>query len=404
MVLVGVPCARLGVALLVGGARSADRRASRRISGEDSFSGAASVGDCRRACAAAGTTGRDCSARQRVSRDRRAAVSLVVTSIKRRKPGRKTPMTAAERKEVSERMKRYWAGRRAAKDQEVAPVPAVTLVVNGAAHQVDVAADTPLLYVLRNELELSGPQFGCGLSQCGACSVLVDGKEARSCVLAVTAVAGKQSPRSKDCPPLGEPARAAGCGGRSRRCIPSSRRGSTSRCRMCGFCQNGMMIKATELLDSTPSPTRGPDQDRVHERPVAAPLPLRHLFGDPRRRAARVAARSRRRGRAMAQDHAERPRRDAHPTAVRQDWRRARRRLRPGRPKAALGRRSGGGGRGQEFARRGAPDVVVRDPRGQHHPDADRQGGFRTVHRAHRVQADRRRGTERPVRGDHRRS
>ena len=59
-------------------------------------------------------------------------------------------------------------------------MPALTLIVNGARREVQVAPDVPLLYVLRNDLELSGPQFGCGLSQCGACSVLVDGKEAGS--------------------------------------------------------------------------------------------------------------------------------------------------------------------------------------------------------------------------------
>ena len=69
---------------------------------------------------------------------------------------------------------------------------AVTLLVNGTRREVQAPADTPLLYVLRNDLELSGPQFGCGLSQCGACSVLVDGKEARSCVLPLSAVANKQ--------------------------------------------------------------------------------------------------------------------------------------------------------------------------------------------------------------------
>ena len=69
---------------------------------------------------------------------------------------------------------------------------AIALIVNGTRREVQAAGDTPLLYVLRNDLELSGPQFGCGLSQCGACSVLVDGKEARSCVLPVSTVAGKQ--------------------------------------------------------------------------------------------------------------------------------------------------------------------------------------------------------------------
>ena len=63
----------------------------------------------------------------------------------------------------------------------------ITITVNGARREVHAPADTPLLYVLRNDLELGSPQFGCGLSQCGACSVLVDGKEVRSCVTPVGA-------------------------------------------------------------------------------------------------------------------------------------------------------------------------------------------------------------------------
>src|ERR1043165_4289225 len=71
-------------------------------------------------------------------------------------------------------------------------MPGVAIIVNGTRREVQASLDTPLLYVLRNELELTGPQFGCGLSQCGACSVLVDGKEARSCTLPVSRVAGKE--------------------------------------------------------------------------------------------------------------------------------------------------------------------------------------------------------------------
>ncbi len=67
-----------------------------------------------------------------------------------------------------------------------------TVVVNGAKREVQAPTDTPLLYVLRNDLELSGPQFGCGLAQCGACSVLLDGKEVRSCITPLAAVAGKE--------------------------------------------------------------------------------------------------------------------------------------------------------------------------------------------------------------------
>src|SRR5436853_7271197 len=64
-----------------------------------------------------------------------------------------------------------------------------TLRVNGESRTVSVESDTPLLYILRNDLELNGPKFGCGLAQCGACTVLVDGKPVRSCVTPVTSVA-----------------------------------------------------------------------------------------------------------------------------------------------------------------------------------------------------------------------
>src|SRR3978361_454243 len=73
--------------------------------------------------------------------------------------------------------------------------------VNGLSHGVNASLDTPLLYVLHNELHLHGPHFGCGLAQCGACSVLLDGKEIRSCITPISAVAG-QSVR----PPAGLPA------------------------------------------------------------------------------------------------------------------------------------------------------------------------------------------------------
>src|SRR5678816_4248689 len=66
-----------------------------------------------------------------------------------------------------------------------------TINVNGVRREVQAPGDTPLLYVLKNDLELTGPQFGCGMAQCGACSVLVDGKEIRSCVTPVSQVAGK---------------------------------------------------------------------------------------------------------------------------------------------------------------------------------------------------------------------
>src|SRR5271168_431432 len=68
----------------------------------------------------------------------------------------------------------------------------VTMVVNGTRREVQAPTDTPLLYVLRNDLELSGPQFGCGVAQCGACSVLLNGKEIRSCITPLSAAVGKE--------------------------------------------------------------------------------------------------------------------------------------------------------------------------------------------------------------------
>ncbi len=131
----------------------------------------------------------------------------------------------------------------------------ISFTVNGARRQVDLPADTPLLYVLRNDLEIGSPQFGCGLSQCGACSVLVDGKEVRSCVLPVRNVADKQVTTVE-----GLPARWAGQKGlpaaeAAKALHPVQQAWIDEQVPMCGFCQHGMMIKATELLETTPSPT-----------------------------------------------------------------------------------------------------------------------------------------------------
>ena len=129
------------------------------------------------------------------------------------------------------------------------------LTVNGTRRQVVAPDDTPLLYVLRNDLGLTGPQFGCGLAQCGACSVLVGGKEVRSCVTPIRQVVGKEVTTLE-----GLPARWA-----EQQKLPAAEAGNTlhpvqqawidEQVPMCGFCQNGMMIKAVELLDRTPSPT-----------------------------------------------------------------------------------------------------------------------------------------------------
>ena len=110
--------------------------------------------------------------------------------------------------------------------------------VNGLVHSVTASLDTPLLYVLHNELHLHGPRFGCGLAQCGACSVLLDGKEIRSCVTPVAAVSGKAITTLEGLPALWAKERGTSGGGR-RRCIRSSRRGSTFRCRIAVTARTG---------------------------------------------------------------------------------------------------------------------------------------------------------------------
>jgi len=134
-------------------------------------------------------------------------------------------------------------------------VPAVTLVVNGTSHQVDIAGDVPLLYVLRNQLELRGPQFGCGLAQCGACSVLVDGKEERSCMWPATAVAGKQITTLEGLPARWASQRKLTTEQAQQTLHPVQQAWIDEQVPMCGFCQNGMMIKATELLERVTNPT-----------------------------------------------------------------------------------------------------------------------------------------------------
>ena len=105
----------------------------------------------------------------------------------------------------------------------------VTLNVNGARHEVQAPADTPLLYVLRNDLELIGPQFGCGLAQCGACSVLVEGKEVRSCISRSRTWPIKRSPRSKVCQRAGPNRKGFRRRKRRTHFIRCSRPGSRSR-------------------------------------------------------------------------------------------------------------------------------------------------------------------------------
>lgn len=117
----------------------------------------------------------------------------------------------------------------------------VTLSVNGSTHEVDVDPSTPLLYVLRNDLDLKGPRFGCGLSQCGVCTVMMDGVAIRSCVTPVASVNGAITTLeglSQD----GE-------------LDPLQQAWIDEQVPQCGYCQNGQIMTARALLNANPNPT-----------------------------------------------------------------------------------------------------------------------------------------------------
>jgi len=117
------------------------------------------------------------------------------------------------------------------------------LRVNGATRRVSsVAADTPLLYVLRNDLELNGPKFGCGLAQCGACTVLLDGKSARSCSVPVSVAAKSDITTLEGL-------------GTIDKLHPLQRAFIEEQACQCGYCSNGMIMSAKALLDGNPRPS-----------------------------------------------------------------------------------------------------------------------------------------------------
>jgi aerobic-type carbon monoxide dehydrogenase small subunit (CoxS/CutS family) len=131
----------------------------------------------------------------------------------------------------------------------------VTISVNGVRHQVQSPDNTPLLYVLRNDLELTGPQFGCGLAQCGACSVLIGGKEVRSCITPVSAVGNQEITTLEGLPARWAKQKGLSADEAKSTLHPVQQAWIEEQTPLCGFCQNGMIIKATELLESNPNPT-----------------------------------------------------------------------------------------------------------------------------------------------------
>ncbi len=119
---------------------------------------------------------------------------------------------------------------------------ALRLTVNGAQVTLPVPRATPLLYILRNDLRLNGPKFGCGLGECGACAVLVDGRAARSCVVSAGAVEGRAVTTLEG---LGSSAAPH----------PVQQAFIAEQAAQCGYCLNGMIMTATALLARIPHPT-----------------------------------------------------------------------------------------------------------------------------------------------------
>ena len=117
----------------------------------------------------------------------------------------------------------------------------VTLKVNGSVHTLDVEPATPLLYVLRNDLGLQGPRFGCGLGQCGACTVIINGAAVRSCVTAVSSVKSEITTL--------EGLSTQG------RLHPLQQAWIDEQVPQCGFCQNGQIMTAKAMLDKIPNPS-----------------------------------------------------------------------------------------------------------------------------------------------------
>jgi nicotinate dehydrogenase subunit A len=121
-------------------------------------------------------------------------------------------------------------------------MPSITLNVNGKSRTVTADPTTPLLYVLRDDLELNGPRFGCGLAQCGACTVIMNGAAVRSCSIAVSAVQGKSITTLEGLGSVEHP-------------HALQKAFIEEQAAQCGFCMNGIIMNAKVMLDKNPHPS-----------------------------------------------------------------------------------------------------------------------------------------------------
>jgi isoquinoline 1-oxidoreductase subunit alpha len=131
----------------------------------------------------------------------------------------------------------------------------LTLSVNGVKQTVNVDPDTPFLFVLRNELKLTGPKMGCGMAQCGACAVLLNGKEIRTCVTAVSGAVGQEITTLEGLPALWAEQKNLSATDAEKTLHPVQQAWIDEQVPQCGYCQSGMMIVAVQLLAKNPNPT-----------------------------------------------------------------------------------------------------------------------------------------------------
>jgi len=131
----------------------------------------------------------------------------------------------------------------------------LTLNINGEKRAVNASPDTPLLYVLRNELNVMTPKFGCGMAQCGACSVLLGNEEIRACITPISSIGNKEVTTVDGLPARWAKQRNLPVNKADKSLHPVQEAWIEQQVPQCGICQFGMMIKVTELLEKNPSPT-----------------------------------------------------------------------------------------------------------------------------------------------------
>jgi isoquinoline 1-oxidoreductase subunit alpha len=148
----------------------------------------------------------------------------------------------------------------------------MTLSVNGARRVVSVAPETPLLFVLRNELKLTGPRMGCGMAQCGSCAVLLDGEEIRTCVTPVSYAVGKQLTTIEGLPVVWAAEKGLSQTEAANTLHPVQQAWIDEQVPQCGYCQSGMMIAAVQLLKKIPDPTVAQIKDAFTNTPPSPHL------------------------------------------------------------------------------------------------------------------------------------